>query len=138
MWKIQKSLPLLWTIFLLHFPVYSKYPSYKNLDSILEETWNKNFPLPYNRIVKRNPNQLGIYHYKDRKNEFFIYSYLVAMNHWKWNENTVQVSSEERIISVLLFYEPNNKENPYTVRIGEIQQQDLKQSFLRIIPIRSE
>jgi hypothetical protein len=59
-------------------PVYSNYPSYDKIDSILKKTWDEQFPTPYQKVKKKNINGKGILKYA-RQTKYNIYLYIYCI-----------------------------------------------------------
>lgn len=114
-------------------PVYSNYPSYDKIEPILKKAWDEQYPLPYKSIVKKNVNGKGILVFRQGKETFYIYSFLVRMEKYEKNEKTVRPTEESRDFLVKLFYNPNDKEKPYTIRIGELDEEYERPGFVRYI-----
>jgi hypothetical protein len=114
-------------------PVYSNYPSYNKIDPILKKTWDELYPLPYKSIKKKNTNGKGILVYKKGKDTFYIYTFLIIMEKYERIEKSVRPTSESREVLIKLYYNPNDKQQPYKIVFGELDEEYEKPGFVRYV-----
>lgn len=133
MFFTRKQILLVLILLSLGNPVYSKYPSYAKIDSILEKTWNEQFPVPYRKVLKKNINGKGIMYFREGSKDYYIYTFHVAMPKQEWEERDFRTLEEERVILVKLFHDPNNPEKPYFIRMGELDEEFQRPGFIRYV-----
>lgn len=120
-------------LFLLGYPVQSKYPSYNKIESILKKTWDEQYPVPFQKIVKKNITGKGTIYYREKKKYYYVYTFLVSMPSQKLVDNQAVPLSEERKIIVKLYYDPSNQEKPYFIRLGELDEETQRPGFIRYV-----
>ncbi|TGL58818.1 hypothetical protein [Leptospira sarikeiensis] len=103
--------------------LYSDVPKYSEMDKTLLSVWNKTFPVPYTKILKRDLAEKGILYYrKNAKKSVYIYSYLVFLPlYGEQNEKPVQKEGG-REVKLKLIYDPSSKEEKYTIELGEFDE----------------
>jgi hypothetical protein len=111
-------------------PVYSNYPSYDKIDSILKKTWDEQFPTPYQKIKKKNINGKGILKYAGKQNTIYIYTFLVFFSHQKVEDKMVVEDKGGREMLVKLYHDPQDKLKPYWIEIGELDEEQDRKKFL--------
>ncbi len=112
----------------------SKYLSYSKMESILAEIWNETYPVPFRKILKRNINGKGILLYREKNRTYYIYTFLVSIPSYRLQDRGEVVAlEEEREILVKFFYEPSNKEKPYSIRMGELDEEKPGRGLIRYI-----
>ncbi|EQA36023.1 hypothetical protein LEP1GSC047_0446 [Leptospira inadai serovar Lyme str. 10] len=108
--------------FLVAAPVYSNIPKYSELDRILLSTWNRTFPVPFTKIVKRDVSGKGILQYrKSSKKTVYIYTYLVFLPRYGEEAEKPVQQDGGREVKVKLFYDPVSSEK-YEVELGEFDE----------------
>ncbi|MCE9499107.1 MAG: hypothetical protein K8R21_01105 [Leptospira sp.] len=120
-----KKIPIrfLFVIFLLPFSVEARLPKYSQIDDKLKTAWEKSYPVAFTKIIRKDVEGKGILHLRSKKNgERFIYTFLVFVPRYRYEENTLLPEKEGREIFVKLFYQPDNKEEPYSIHLGEFDE----------------
>ncbi|TGK01901.1 hypothetical protein EHQ53_15660 [Leptospira langatensis] len=112
-------------VFLLIFvtDLYSEVPKHSEMDKILLNTWNKTFPVPYTRILKRDLSGKGVLYYRrSAKKSVYIYSFVVFLPLYaEEGERPVQKEGG-REIKLKLIYDPSSQEEKYTIELGEFDE----------------
>lgn len=127
--KITQALVLM--VLILGNPVHSKYLPYSKIDSIFKKTWDSQYPVPYRAIKKKNTNGKGILVFRENRTTYYIYTFYIAMPSQKLIEKDLQALKSERILLAKLYYNPNNREKPYFIRLGELDEEFKRPGFIR-------
>ncbi|PJZ70923.1 hypothetical protein CH373_06935 [Leptospira perolatii] len=123
------------TAFLSGTNLFSNVPTYHQADKILVSTWNRTFPVPFSKILKRNLNGQGILAYrKDSKSVVYIYTYLVFLPLYaEENEKPVPKDSG-REVKVKLIFQPDSPGEKYEIQFGEFDEAYDKKRIMKWIP----
>ncbi|NCN11461.1 MAG: hypothetical protein GW938_16610 [Leptospira sp.] len=123
-----------WSIILIvlagSHPVYSNYLGYGKIEPILKKTWNEQYPIPYDRIKKKNINGKGILKYRKDRKLVYIYTFIVFFSHHKVVDKKITDDKGGRDIIVKLYYDPNLKANQYWIEMGELDEEYDRGNFL--------
>ncbi len=97
-------------------------PDYAKAESEFALAWNKLYPLPYEKIVKRDPLQKGVQleKRKDQKT-VFIYNFTLFMPKYELQDEKPVALAEGREITAFFLWDPKESENPYRIRLGELE-----------------
>ncbi|NBU97670.1 MAG: hypothetical protein EBS19_05535 [Spirochaetia bacterium] len=137
--KIKQNLIQL--TFLLYFVVQlnsqllaDKIIEYKDIDPILQTTWDNTYPVPYTRITKKDTLGKGIMVLREKNHLIYLYTFLVYFPVYVLEEEKL-VAREEggRDILVKLYYRPDDKEVPYKIDLGEFAEKYNLRSVVRWI-----
>ncbi len=103
--------------------LYSEVPKHTDMDKNLVSTWNKSFPVPFTKILKRDLSGKGILLYKkSSKKSVYIYSYSVFLPLYT-EEGEKPVKKEGgREIKVKLLYDPTSNSEKFTIELGEMDE----------------
>ena len=137
--KVNKNLiklPFLF-IFVLQLTsqlIAEKIPEYKDIDPILQATWDNTYPVSYSRITKKDTLGKGIMVLKEKNQLIYLYTFLVYFPVYVLEEEKL-VAREEggRDILVKLYYRPGDKEVPYKIDLGEFAEKYNLRSVVRWI-----
>ncbi|TGK10581.1 hypothetical protein EHO58_00945 [Leptospira selangorensis] len=104
--------------------LYSEVPKHSDMDKTLLTTWNKTFPVPYTKILKRDLAEKGVLYYrKNSKRSVYIYSYSVFLPLYaEQNEKPVKKDDNGREVKLKLIYDPSSKDEKYTIELGEFDE----------------
>ncbi|PJZ48691.1 hypothetical protein [Leptospira saintgironsiae] len=104
--------------------LYSEVPKHPEMDKVLLATWNKTFPVPYTKILKRDLAEKGVLYYrKNSKKYVYIYSYSVFLPLYvEQNEKPVKKDDNGREVKLKLIYDPSSKDEKYTIELGEFDE----------------
>ena len=108
----------------ISFGLYAeKIPEYKDIDPILQATWDNTYPVSYSRITKKDTLGKGIMVLKEKNQLIYLYTFLVYFPVYVLEEEKL-VAREEggRDILVKLYYRPSDKEIPYKIDLGEFAE----------------
>jgi hypothetical protein len=133
MFFTKKQILILLILLFLGYPVYSKYPTYAKIEPILQETWDKQFPVPYRKILRKNVNGKGIMMFREAGKNYYIYTFHVAVPKQEWEDRDIKALKEERVLLVKLFHDPNDQEKPYFIRMGELDEEFMRPGFIRYV-----
>ncbi|EMJ99369.1 hypothetical protein AB3N61_17605 [Leptospira sp. WS58.C1] len=94
------------------------------MDKTLLAVWNRTFPVPYTKILKRDLAGKGVLYYrKNSKKSVYIYSYSVFLPlYMEQNEKPVRKDDSGREIKLKLIYDPSSEEEKYTIELGEFDE----------------
>jgi hypothetical protein len=111
-----------------------KIPEYKDIDPILQTTWDNTYPVSYSRITKKDTLGKGIMVLKEKNQLIYLYTFLVYFPVYVLEEEKL-VAREEggRDILVKLYYRPGDKELPYKIDLGEFSEKYNLRSVVRWI-----
>ncbi|WCL47699.1 hypothetical protein [Leptospira sp. GIMC2001] len=132
--RFGSSALVLFILFFLALPVYSNYTSYGKIDPILKKTWDEQIPLPYDSIKKKNINNKGILQYRlSNKRIVYIYTFLVYMSNYEPLEKQIVKAKGGREMLVKLYFDPLNKEKPYWIQFGELDEELDRNNFIKYV-----
>lgn len=118
----------------LHNPLYSSPVSYAKIDPVLTKTWEETYPISFSKIVKKDLLGKGIALIKNKKNEQeYLYTFLVFIPQAVYTENGLERKEEGREVTIKLYHTPSNKEIPYRVELGELEERHNTKNILRWI-----
>jgi hypothetical protein len=123
-------------LLLFCFPIYSvETLPYSKIEPILQETWDKTYPLKFTKIIKKDVLGKGIMVLKDSKSRiYYLYSFLVFFPRYKLEDGkSVYEEGLGREIVVKLYHHPYEKEVPYKIDLGEFQEKYNLQKVVRWI-----
>ena len=109
-------------------------PDYKTAEKNLLPTWESAFPVSYSKVIKKNPTKKGILEIREKKSVKYIYTFIVFLPRYKVEDGELAIQSEGKEIFVKLYFDPSEKENPYSVRLGEFEEKYFSRSKARWIP----
>ena len=111
-----------------------KIIEYKDIDPILQTTWDNTYPVPYTRITKKDTLGKGIMVLREKNHLIYLYTFLVYFPVYVLEEEKL-VAREEggRDILVKLYYRPDDKEVPYKIDLGEFAEKYNLRSVVRWI-----
>ncbi len=111
-----------------------KIPDYKDMDSILQTTWDNTYPVSYTKITKKDTLGKGIMVLREKNQLIYLYTFLVYFPVYVFEEEKL-VAREEggRDILVKLYYRPGDKEVPYKIDLGEFAEKYNLKSVVRWI-----
>jgi hypothetical protein len=100
-----------------------KIPEYKDIDPILQTTWDNTYPVSFSRITQKDTLGKGIMVLREKNNLIYLYTFLVYFPVYVLEEEKL-VAREEggRDILVKLYYRPSDKEVPYKIDLGEFAE----------------
>lgn len=115
--------------------LYSEVPKHSEMDKTLLATWNKTFPVPYTKILKRDLAEKGVLYYrKNSKRSVYIYSYSVFLPLYaEQNEKPVKKDDNGREVKLKLIYDPSSKDEKYTIELGEFDEMYDSKGIIRWI-----
>lgn len=126
--KVKQNLIKLLFLFIFVLQLTSqliaeKIPEYKDIDSILQTTWDNTYPVSYTKITKKDTLGKGIMVLKEKNQLIYLYTFLVYFPVYVLEEEKL-VAREEggRDILVKLYYRPGDKEVPYKIDLGEFAE----------------
>lgn len=111
---------LLFLISLFELSGTEKIIPYTNIDPILQETWEKTYPVMYSRIIKKDVLGKGIMELREKNRLVYLYTFIIYFPKYRVEEDKL-VADEEggKEILVKLYFRPGEKESPYRVDLGE-------------------
>ncbi|MBE7413570.1 MAG: hypothetical protein L6Q54_06020 [Leptospiraceae bacterium] len=120
-------------IFLILPGIVSAYPNYKTAEKHLQETWENSFPISYSKIVKVNPTSKGILEIRDKKKRLYLYTFIVFVPRYTLEDKSLIALEEGKEVFVKLYFDPNNSEIPYSIKLGEFEEKYFSKSRIRWI-----
>ncbi|MDX1957852.1 MAG: hypothetical protein SFU98_04725 [Leptospiraceae bacterium] len=123
-------------LLILSVPIYSaETPPYSKIEPILKETWDKTYPLPFTKIIKKDTLGKGIMVLRDSKKRiYYLYSFLVFFPRYKLDDGKPIFEEDKgREVVVKLYHYPFEKESPYRIDLGEFSEKYNLKSVVRWI-----
>lgn len=117
---IKKQIVFL-VLCLLSFSLQAK-PDYAKAEEEFAKAWNRLYPLPYERILKRDPLKKGIFQEKRKDQKtVFIYNFTLFMPKYEIQDEKPVALPEGREITAFFLWEPKELEKPYRIHLGELE-----------------
>lgn len=108
-------------------------PSYQIAEKNLLTTWENSYPVNFSKVIKKNPTKKGILEVRDKKGVRYIYTFLVFVPRVKTEDGEIAVQNEGKEVFVKLYFDPKEKEKPYSIRLGEFEEKYFSKSKIRWI-----
>ncbi|TGK03935.1 hypothetical protein EHO59_10435 [Leptospira semungkisensis] len=103
--------------------LYSEVHRHSEMDKTLLSTWNKTFPVPYTKILKRDLAGKGVLYYrKNSKKSVYIYSFVVFLPLYSEEGEKAVQKEGGREVKLKLIYDPSSDEDKYTIELGEFDE----------------
>lgn len=132
--SIKPIIFILPALFLFPIPNFAKVLRYSEIDHKLKETWDKAYPVSYTKIISKDTEGKGILHFRNKKKgDRYIYTFIVFLPRYKYEENVLVPEEEGREVFVKLYFDPVEKEEPYSIHLGEFDEKYEKKSKINWI-----
>lgn len=96
---------------------------YSKIEPVLEETWDRSYPVRYSKIIKKDLLGKGIMVLRNKSgSEEYLYSFKVFFPRYSFTDSKLVAETEGREIIVRLYHNPSDKENPYRIDLGEFTE----------------
>ncbi|MCB1157887.1 MAG: hypothetical protein H7A25_23445 [Leptospiraceae bacterium] len=98
--------------------------SYRDIEPELKKAWEEAYPVAYTKISEKDLLKKGILYVRKGKVRLYLYTFKLFIPLYSFKDKTLQVEDPEKgkEIPVKLYYKPQDKEKPYFVELGEIQE----------------
>lgn len=110
-----------------------KVVSYQNIDSIFKETWDATYPVPFEKIIKKDLIGRGIMILRKKRRRVYLYSFLISLPLYIEKNEQITKIGQGKQVTVRLYYTPSDVEKPYTVRLGEFSERYTRRGVIGYI-----
>ncbi|XDD48511.1 hypothetical protein AB3N60_18085 [Leptospira sp. WS39.C2] len=112
-------LRVIFTILVLPCFLWASPGNYEEASKLLPEIWETKYPLPYGKLVRKDPLGQGIRQISRKKGKYWVYNFEVFMPKYERKETTAVPKAEGRNILVFFFWNPGISDEPYRIELGE-------------------
>lgn len=93
--------------------------SYDTAETELKKAWDIKYPLPFEKVVKRDPLNRGVKQVVRKSGKYWMYNFEIFMPKYKREGNSANPQQEGRNLILYFLWNPNLSEDPYKIELGE-------------------
>jgi hypothetical protein len=130
--RFLKSKLWIFSVFLSIFQGWAYPIPYAKMDSELKKAWDTSFPVPFEKILKKDPKGQGILYYNSVLfGKVYIYNYLVEFPLYAEAERKPQSTEIYKEIFVRLYVLPKKEGDETRIYLGEYTEIREKNRILK-------
>ncbi|TGK49861.1 hypothetical protein [Leptospira bouyouniensis] len=107
------------SILVLPSVVWASPGNYDEATKLLPQIWETKYPLPYGKLLRKDPLNQGIRQISRKKGKYWVYNFEVFMPKYERKGTTPVPKEEGRNILVFFFWNPGISEEPHRIELGE-------------------
>ncbi|PJZ83388.1 hypothetical protein [Leptospira harrisiae] len=93
--------------------------NYDEAAKLLPQIWETKYPLPYGKLIKKDPLKQGIRQVTRKKGKYWMYNFEVFMPKYERKETVAVPKEDGRNILVFFLWNPGVSEEPHRIELGE-------------------
>lgn len=93
--------------------------TYDEAAKLLPQIWETKYPLPYGKLLRKDPMGHGIRQISRKKGKYWVYNFEVFMPKYERKETVAVPKADGRNILVYFFWNPAITDEPHRIELGE-------------------